>query len=107
MIKIVLTCGAFDELLAIDACGHAECGILGNDPVCAAVSFLLRSVALYLQDFCEVKAETRGDFHLKVLSENDSFSMVELQFLFRFMKIGIESLVNEVPRSVKLKIKQV
>ena len=67
MVKIVLTLGEADELCELTAAGHAEAGFFGSDPVCAAVSFLVRTVALYLDGACSVKAENRGSFPFRCI----------------------------------------
>lgn len=94
--------------MTLEASGHASAGRFGSDPVCAAVSFLLRTVALYLGMACEAKAENRGHFFLVLSSEalkNGYVSLETLRFLARFIQVGVESLVAENPKNVKLIIK--
>lgn len=112
MIRIVLIVGSTDELIGIEARGHANCGTLGNDPVCAAVSFLLRTVALYLGDACTAQAESRGAFSLNVNKgfvgknqDDKTEKLLRLRFISSFIQTGINSLVKEYPDSVELSIK--
>ncbi|MEL5721709.1 MAG: ribosomal-processing cysteine protease Prp [Treponemataceae bacterium] len=105
MVEVVLTLGSSDELLGLDASGHAGAGNFGSDLVCAAVSFLLRTVALYLGEACEVRAESRGSFSLVLSLEalkSRQVSIEDLQFLARFVQVGLESLVAENAGNVKL-----
>lgn len=106
MVKIVLTLGEANELCELTAAGHAEAGFFGSDPVCAAVSFLVRTVALYLDGACSVKAENRGSFSLSVHSGSVSALRNDLRFLARLVKVGVESLTAEYPNNVILEIKQ-
>lgn len=106
MITVVLTLGASDELVAIKASGHAGKGKLGSDPVCAAVSFLLRTIALYLDGACSVKAETRGAFSLSVNACDVVALQADLQVLARFAQRGLSSLIAENPSNVKLTVEQ-
>lgn len=114
MIRVILTLGASEELLGFEASGHAGCGAFGSDIICSAVSFLLRTVALTLGPTCEVKAETRGAFSLKVKPESISVKSVQglpaktglvsldnLKFTADFLCKGLNSIIEEKPGSVE------
>lgn len=104
MIAITITVGNKGQLMSVTASGHAETADFGKDTVCAAVSFLLRTVAITLGDRCSVAAKERGKFDLQVRS--DAVPISDLQFLAKLLENGFQSLQAEFPQAVRMTIRQ-
>ena len=109
MISITLCGGEKGELLKCKAMGHSEFAKKGSDVVCAAVSVLLRTAVLALEEKClfddtlkvELLCQKRGEIEIEVV-QCGRLSFEYLVFLFEFLRLGFQSLVSEDPEFVKL-----
>ena len=109
MISITLCSGEKGEFLKCKAVGHSGFAKKGCDVVCAAVSVLMRTAVLALEEKCmfddalkvALLHQERGDMELEVLQCGEA-SLEYLIFLFGFLKLGFQSLMSEYPEFVKL-----
>lgn len=75
-----------EEGMELEACGHANCGAIGHDIVCAGVSALLYSLTAYLEGQCEIcpsghldRTESCGRLYLRTRGlegEETAFAVV-------------------------------
>lgn len=101
--------GEKGELLLCKATGHSGFAKQGSDIVCSAVSMLLRTTALALEQRCSFDAELKvkvmcqkkGDIEIEVVQCGGD-SLDYLIFLFDFLQLGFTSLVREYPGFVNL-----
>ncbi len=103
MITVALELDAEGRLALCKASGHAECAPIGHDIVCAAVSILLRTTALVLENVSiEIDTEQRGFFSLKILHYTMSQSGL-LKYAADFLRMGFISLEKEYPHAITYK----
>ena len=109
MIYITMCSGEKGEFVSCKAMGHSGFAKQGSDIVCAAVSVLLRTATLDLEQRCKVDqklkvellCQEKGSMGISVVQYgNTSFDY--LIFLFEFLKVGFTSLVCEYPEFVSL-----
>ncbi len=103
MITVMLEVDGEGSLSLCKVSGHAECGPKGYDIVCAAVSILLRTTALVLENMnITVDTVKRGEFSLKILHSNPAESG-RLQYAADFLRMGFISLEKEYPHAITYK----
>lgn len=110
MIDITMFSGEKNEFASCKAMGHSEFAKQGCDIVCSAVSVLLRTAVLSLEERTkldenlkvELSYPGRGDVEINILEYGVS-SFDYLVFLFGFLKLGLMSLSAEYPEFVCLK----
>lgn len=95
MISVVLTCDTDGKLLQVSAEGHAQAGSFGNDTVCAAVSFLLRTVALSLGETCKIQAKKRGSLFLVVKRHTDMSLVGDVKSTVHIEDMGTQATKNK------------
>lgn len=109
MTRITMCSGEKGEFALCKAVGHSGFAKPGSDVVCAAVSVLLRTAALGLEQRCKVDrklkvellCQEKGSMGITVLQYGE-LSFDYLIFLFEFLKVGFTSLVCEYPKFVSL-----
>ena len=85
--------------------GHANYDMYGKDIVCAAVSALVQTVLVTLDEICRITykvVQNRG--FVEVIVFNEDIALKEVQALFKALEIGIEAIEDEYPEYVKLEI---
>ncbi len=103
--------GSSFEFVSCIAKGHANYAKKGADIVCSAVSILLRTTVLSLDENVKlnenlkvnVECKERGNMKICV-NEWDSISTPFLSFLFSFLEKGFKSLSSEYPSHVRVEI---
>ncbi len=100
---------ALDEYGRLRSCrvkGHADVGRLVGDPVCAAVSILVRTAARTLDAAVGIelsgKAERRGSLELEAAAapEGEAFLSAVTAFLLE----GLRSVAADYPRNCMVRI---
>ncbi|MBQ9538472.1 MAG: ribosomal-processing cysteine protease Prp [Treponema sp.] len=107
MTHVVLTCSYDGRLRELCASGHAGHGKTGHDIVCAAESFLLRTVIDVLESggdalLLEKDLSRRGELRLKVADYGKS-AVERLSCVADFVRKGMQSLSEDYPESVSFK----
>jgi len=111
VIQALVVLGSSGALVSACADGHASCGVVGTDIVCAAVTILFRTTL----DVLSAKAESGGVLKLDVQSAKrgslqfsitafPSSDLVVLQYAADFLVMGLQSLSKEYPQSVRLRV---
>lgn len=108
MINVLLVKGAFEELKAVKAFGHAGFAEKGSDIVCASVTALLKAAVLSLKAKggilkTSVKAEQCGELSFEVISCGKE-DYPYLAALFDFLFNGLSSICKEYPSCVSLRV---
>lgn len=115
MISVVVERGLGGNLVSASASGHAGKGERGTDIVCAAVTVLFRTTITVLSSNSgtnpengmklDVRTTGRGHlaFRVTVFSENE---MPLLRYAYDFLLVGINSLSEEFPEAVEIKVNQ-
>ena len=110
MIRITMISGEKNEFVSCKAIGHSGFAKQGFDVVCSAVSVLLRTAVLSLEERIkidenlkvELEYPERGDIEINVTKYGAS-SFDYLVFLFSFLELGLTSLSIEYPEFLCLK----
>jgi uncharacterized protein YsxB (DUF464 family) len=96
--------GAF---AACSATGHAGFAAAGQDILCAAVSTLLRTVAMALGETPGVavtaEAPQKGDFALRVAAGAAGDAAATLVFVYTLLRCGFRALEAEYPGHICVK----
>ena len=106
MIKVLLVQNS--GFLGCEAQGHAGFGKKGQDIVCAAATFLLRTVAQALGKTPGVafkgQAPYEGSLSFEARAEGDS-AVAGLKFAAEMIQEGFQSLSREFPQNVQFECK--
>ena len=109
MTHITICSGEKGEFASCKAIGHSGFAKEGSDIVCSAVTLMLRTTALFLEEKCsfderlkiELLCQEKGNIEISVVRYGDA-SFECLVFLFDFLRLGLKSLEDEYPEFVKL-----
>lgn len=86
--------------------GHALFAKKGSDIVCAAITTLLRTVLLVLQEEKNLEIEVlplkRGELSFKINNADNKDFLNILQFAYIFLKKGLESIENDYPKHLRI-----
>jgi uncharacterized protein YsxB (DUF464 family) len=109
VVRVVLELFPSGCLKSLQATGHAGAEAKGNDPVCAAVTVLMRTAANVLrrEPYLEIEdyAPREGEFSLTVLSCGAG-SEERFLGLTDFLLTGLFDLAAEHPRSVAVEFRK-
>ncbi len=106
MISVAVTLGADENLVFVEASGHAGKGKPGTDIVCAAVTVLLRTTAGVLTGrglAAEVKTAGRGTLSVRVTAGTGA-DVPLLRYAAAFLLEGLGSLAGEYPDAVEMNV---
>lgn len=111
MINITLISDEDGGLHSCNVSGHACYAGKGDDVVCAAVSILVRVAVLQLQEWAMLDAKLKvlldcqraGFVDFCVLQSGERF-VGALVHLFKFLKLGFESIASEYPDYVRVEM---
>lgn len=110
MIYVRLVSKGEDEFFAFESSGHAGNAEYGKDIVCAAVTALLRTGVLTLQNAykcgsfeVEIEAEGAGSLSASVVKSGKK-DAERLRFLFEFLAVGLLSIEEDYPDCLTVKI---
>ncbi len=97
-----------DVLLGFEISGHADSAKYGEDIVCASISVLGITCLNALEVICGLSED---DVSLKmddgyIYTYIENHNSIEVQTILKTFKIGIESIVEEYPQYVKLKMEE-
>lgn len=85
--------------------GHANYDMYGKDIVCAAVSALVQTILVTLDEICRITYKViQNKGFVEVIVFDGDIALKEVQALFKALEIGIEAIGDEYPEYVKLKI---
>ena len=109
MTSVLLVHGANGAFISCRAEGHADFAAAGTDIVCSAVTVLLRTVMQTLSDTDGVKLEAdtsaRGKLFFSARAEQPSpGTEIRLTYAEDFLEHGLQSLAEEYPDNVELRI---
>lgn len=106
MIKVRLAKTKKGSLLYCSSSGHAFFAKKGSDIVCAAVTTLLRTTLLLLQDQkgleVEASLQKRGELSFKINNAENEHVLNFLQFAYSFLEKGLQSIQNEYPKYLSI-----
>lgn len=94
------------QIETLSAAGHAGMKTTAGDPVCAAVSVLLRTLLLFLKNHPEIESDIRlpkrGELFLSTVAvsgENEN----NWETVCEFVLLGLRSIENDYPKALNLK----
>ncbi|HBG36144.1 MAG TPA: ribosomal-processing cysteine protease Prp [Treponemataceae bacterium] len=106
MIQVRLAKTKRGSLRYCSSSGHAFFARKGSDIVCAAVSTLLRTTLLLLQEKkdleVEVSLQKRGELFFKIINAEDEASLDFLQFAYAFLEKGLQSIEKDYPKHLSI-----
>ncbi len=107
MINVLLERTKSGALIACKADGHAQYARKGFDIVCSAVSVLIKTTLLVMEDISGIELETelaeRGHVSFRVKSsENISDAEEKLKFAGEFLEKGLGSISEEYPDNLSV-----
>ena len=109
MIDITLRLNNIGCLLYIDAKGHSDSAVRGEDLICGAVSTLLRTVSRTLENEPDVKLdgkiEERGDLQLGITLLEESKENW-LCGVSAFLVTGLKDLASEHPHFCRIQLER-
>ncbi len=85
--------------------GHANYNKYGKDIICAAISALVQTILVTLDEICGITykvVQDRG--FIEVLVFEEDIALKEVQALFKALEIGIEAIEDEYQKYVRLEI---
>lgn len=106
MIKIVFDRDAEGRILGFMAEGHAGYADAGEDIVCAAVSAVLQTAVIGLQDVLHVELDLfmdHGDMKVKLPKDISPKQAEGAIVLFETMRLGLESIAMDREEYVIIK----
>ena len=108
MIQVKLEKTKEGNLISCSASGHAFFAKRGEDVVCSAVTTLLRTTLLLLQEKeevdVEVVAEKRGELAFYVKNAKYKTHGSFLQYAYSFLEKGLQSVEKEYPKHMSVEI---
>jgi len=109
LILATLTFRLSTQLCRIKVEGHGGEGIPGKDPLCAAVSFAVRTLERSLSQISGLKMDAvsigEGDFSLEVHFIPSEW-LERFQGITTFFLTGLGDLEIEFPKAIKLNCKE-
>jgi uncharacterized protein YsxB (DUF464 family) len=106
LITALVTLDGAALLRGLDLQGHAGAGKRGEDVVCAAVSFLVRTAAAVLADkayvTAQVVAPARGELHLSIECKREGEPY--LRAIQDFLLTGLNSVAEEYPECLRVDV---
>jgi len=110
LISVAVTLGADENLVSVEASGHAGKEKRGSDIVCAAVTVLLRTTAGVLTGSgsgsslaADVKTAGRGSLSVRVTAFTGA-DIPLLRYAAAFLLEGLGSLAGEYPDAVEMNV---
>ncbi|MCR5402163.1 MAG: ribosomal-processing cysteine protease Prp [Treponema sp.] len=107
MISVLVERNKCGVLLGLKASGHAKYAEKGFDIVCSAVSILLKTTLMIVEDLEGIELEadtaTRGQLGFKVCNSVLAPEMEnELKFAGKFLEKGLGSISEEYPENLSV-----
>jgi hypothetical protein len=108
VIDVVLVLDADGCLSSVEANGHAGKGVRGSDPVCAAVTVLLRTTLAVLEGAVpgiSAASTGRGSLAFRAPAAAEETTAL-LRYAAVFLLEGIGSLQKEYPDAVHMRVER-
>jgi len=109
MIKVIFYKNADGDFVGFKSMGHAGAGEYGQDIVCSAISVLIINTVNAIEKFthdkplCKVDAKKMGYISFRIKGDISA----ESQLLLKTLHLGIEGVMSENKKYIKLKILEI